>query len=57
MRGVATYIHQTDLSKRVQKWEERIKPLLVQEVCGYMCEYVCIMCGCVYSVLVCVYSV
>ncbi len=32
MMGVAAYMQQTDLSKKVQKWEERIKPLLIKEV-------------------------
>lgn len=32
MVGVARYMQQTDLSKKVQHWEERIKPLLIEEV-------------------------
>ena len=32
MAGVLTYLHETDLSKRVQEWERRIKPRLLMEV-------------------------
>ena len=32
MTGVIAYSHETDLSKRVHKWEDRIKPQLLVEV-------------------------
>ena len=34
MEGVQAYMEETDLSKRVQEWEDRIRPLLLMEVCG-----------------------
>ena len=41
MAGVLTYLHETDLSKRVQEWERRIKPRLLMEV------YIFLLCICI----------
>ncbi len=32
MEGVQAYIHETELSKRVQQWEDKIRPELALEV-------------------------
>lgn len=32
MEGAQAYIQQTELSKRVQHWEDKIRPILASEV-------------------------
>ncbi len=36
MEGVQAYMEETDLSKRVQEWEDRIRPVLLMEVYLYV---------------------
>ena len=40
MEGVQAYIQETELSRRVQQWESKIRPILMAEVvtlcvCGF----------------------
>ena len=37
-----TYAQETDLSKRVQEWDDRIRPQLQEEVSCCVCVDVCI---------------
>lgn len=32
MEGVQVYMQETELSKRVQQWEDKIRPILTAEV-------------------------